>query len=137
MNFSRLAWICLLPIFLSSACGHKPDAKETASLTSYESIREKVIDRAEKGELSPNASGIISLPNELKAASNDAQAYMSKDANAGLMIAFNVSMNPYRKEFLLYAERDLPPNAKAVKVGPLNLTVAAKGDDHWYRTIAR
>lgn len=135
MSFSRLAWICLLPIFLCSACG-KRENKETGQLIAFTSLREKVVERVEKGKLTPNASGIILLPNELKAASNDAQVSISKDANAGLLIAFNMSINPHRKEYLLYAEHDLPQNVKTVRVGPLNLTVEGKGSDHWYRTLA-
>jgi len=136
MNFSRLVWICLLPVILSSACG-KPEDKENGQLISFTSLRDKVVERVEKGELTPNSSGIVSLPDDLKAASNDAQVFVSKDANAGLLIAFNMSINPHRKEYLLYAERDLPQTVKTVQVGALNLTVAGKGGEHWYRTVAR
>jgi hypothetical protein len=136
MNFSRLFWICVIPIVLCPACG-KDESKENGQLISFTSLRDKVVERAGNGELTPSSSGIISLPSDLKAASNDGQAYMSKDANAGLLIAFNMSINPHRKEYLLYAERDLPQNSTSIQVGPLNLTIAGKGDDHWYRTIAR
>jgi hypothetical protein len=136
MNFFRLLWICVLPIVLCSACG-KDESKENGQLISFTSLRDKVVERARNGELIPNSSGIISLPSELKAASNDAQAYMSNDANAGLLIAFNMSINPHRKEYLLYAERDLSQAVNTIQVGTLNLTVAGKGEEHWYRTIAR
>ena len=134
MSFSRLAGIFLMSLFFC-ACDKRTD-KETAKLTSYSSLRDQVVKRAEKGELTANSAGVISLPSELKTVSNDAHAYISKDVSAGLMVAFNVSINPNRKEFLLYAERGLPKDVKAVHVGPLNLTVAGKGEDHWYRTIA-
>ena len=135
--FLRWARISLVLVLVCSACSNSRDKdKQSGQLTSYTSLRDEVVKRVQNGQLSPDGTGVIILPEQLNAASNDAQVYLSKRPNAGLLIAFNVSINAYRREYLLYAERDLPERTKNVKVGPLELNLVGKTQSNWYRAIA-
>lgn len=136
MKLVPLTLVCLVAIALGSACG-KREEKQTVPLTPYASLRDQVVDLIKNEKLTPDASGVAQLPKELQAASNDAQVHIAKDVSAGLLVAFDMSISPRRKEYLLHAERDLPETVKTLRVGSLDLNVAGKGENHWYHTIAR
>jgi len=82
--FLRWARISLVLVLVCSACSNSKDKdKQSGQLTSYASLRDEVVKRVQNGQLSPDGTGVIILPEQLNAASNDAQVYLSKKPNAG------------------------------------------------------
>ena len=129
-------WIscCLIAAF-SFGC-EKSTQQKSSPETPYSDLRQQVVDRVQKGLITPDTTGVASLPDDLKDAAADSKVITARDSALGLLVAFNLSINASdRAEYLLYAEKDIPEGTKTIVVGSLRLNVASKSKSHWYQAV--
>ena len=128
--------ICLSGLVGAAGCG-KNDSAQTSpagGLPDYASVRNEVIKRVQNGTIEPDAAGLANLPPGLELASTTGKTFVAKDPNAGLLVLFNATEGVRGTVGLLYAEKPLALKTR-LKVGPVQLTVDVKNDDHWYGAL--
>jgi hypothetical protein len=105
----------------------------------------QVIERVEKGDIKPDASGAAQLPADLRDASVDGEVYVLYPSPAQLLIVFKTWRGKgYNMQGFLYArtpleseiERDYYGNSVVI-IGPLELTLEDKLEPSWYRVSHR
>jgi hypothetical protein len=126
-------------VLLSIAMGCSRENKiQKLQLTDYSSLRSEVVKRVQDSQITPDQSGVAALPEELKTASMDGRAYISKGQGHGLLVAFNITRGrSLTTEFLVYSEVPIVDKVKKVTVGPLSLTFESEIDNHWCQMVER
>ena len=131
----RLWLSCFFAAALLTGCD-KSAQPATGQITPYEDLRQQVVDRVQKGVITPDAAGIAILPDDVKDAAPDSRVIVAHDPALGLLVAFNLSINPSsRPEYLIYSEKDIQDQTKAITVGSLQLNIGRKSKDHWYQAV--
>ena len=102
----------------------------------YSLLRSKVVTLVRQGKLTPDVSGVVTLPANLKDASVDGVAYIS-NVDSGLLLAFNLTGDQGKTEYSVYAEKPISVGPTAQKVGPLELIFWKKAEDHWYNAVRK
>ncbi|HZM04009.1 MAG TPA: hypothetical protein VFC44_13440 [Candidatus Saccharimonadales bacterium] len=121
---------------LSAGCGKGNKNASKPLLIDYSALRAQVIEGVQNGQITPDKSGIASLPADLDQASSDGQVYLANDG--GKLVAFNVTAGKSATaDFLLYTKGPLSSDSKTIAVGPLMLMPGRKIDSHWYQARGR
>src|SRR5215831_9683390 len=126
---------CFLTAIFCFGCG-KPAPQNTATLTPYDDLRQQVVDRIQKGAITADSAGVAALPDDLKDAAPDSHVTVAQDPALGLLVAFDLSINPSgRAEYLIYSEKDISDPTQSLSLGNLRLRVEHKSRSHWYQAI--
>jgi len=133
----------LLQIFLPAlvcavlALGCNKEKAGDQPAQDYDDGREGVIKAVQSGELKPDNSGAVALPDKWKNQSMNGQVYVAKNPTAGLLVLFPLMKGSGAIECMLYAEKGLPPGPGTTQVGQMTVKRTGQSSGKYYRaTIA-
>ena len=129
-------WVaCSLAGVLAVGCGNSGQ-QASVTLMPYDALRQKVVESVEKGLIVPDAAGFATLPDDLKDAAPDSRVVIAHDPAFGLLVGFNLSINPGGwGDYLVYSEKDIPGRTGPIRLGNLQLNVGHKSRNHWYQAV--
>ncbi|HHY84600.1 MAG TPA: hypothetical protein GYA07_03560 [Verrucomicrobia bacterium] len=93
--------------------------------------QQQVIKAIAEGSITADAEGRVVLPEDLKAASEGGEIFVSKNPGTEFSILFIVESSPEETRGLLYCEKNLPSAGQTFRIGGREWKVTMVSGPQW------